>query len=89
MYFWSIWQPPRRSTRDGQLGWQAGAAFLVGYYLTVVGSNIGVALALHRWIGVLSEHVYRGVLLLASLILAAYGVVMLGRAVDYPPEPAR
>jgi threonine/homoserine/homoserine lactone efflux protein len=72
-----------------QLGWQAGAAFLVGYYVTVVGSNVGLALALHRWIGLLSERVYRGLLLLASLILAAYGVAMLGRAVDYPPEPAR
>jgi len=72
-----------------QLGWQADAAFLMGYYVTIVFSNIGLALALHRWVGLLSERVYRGLLLLASVILAAYGLVLLGRAVDYPYESSR
>jgi len=71
------------------VGWQADAAFMVGYYATIVCSNIGLALALHRWVGLLSERVYRGLLLLASLILAAYGLVLLGRAVDYPSESSR
>lgn len=56
------------------------AAFLVGYYVTIVGSNVGLAVALHRWMGLLSQRVYRGVLLLASLILALYGLLLLNRA---------
>ena len=68
-----------------QLGWSASAGFLVGYYSTVVGSNIGLALALHRWIGLLSQRIYRGVLLLASFILAIYGVLLLGRAAEAAP----
>lgn len=71
-----------------QLGWWAIVAFLVGYYITIVGSNVGLALALHRWIGLLSLRVYRAILLLASLILAAYSIVLVGRAVDYRPEAA-
>src|SRR5262249_36010205 len=31
------------------VSWGALDAFLVGYYATIVGSNIGLALALHRW----------------------------------------
>jgi threonine/homoserine/homoserine lactone efflux protein len=69
-----------------QIGWYAVGAFLIGYYATIVGSNVGLALALHRWIGLLSLRVYRGVLLLASVILAAYGIVLLGRAMQ--PAPA-
>ena len=65
-----------------QIGWSAVAAFLFGYYVTIVGSNVGLALVLHRWIGLLSERVYRGLLLLASLILAAYGLVLLGRSAE-------
>jgi SAM-dependent methyltransferase len=72
-----------------RLGSVAVAAFLVGYYLTIVGSNIGLALALHRWIGLLSQRLYRALLLLASLILAVYGVLLLGRALDYRSEAAR
>jgi threonine/homoserine/homoserine lactone efflux protein len=70
-----------------QVGWHASAAFVVGYYLTIVGSNVGLALALHRWIGLLSQRVYRGLLVLGSLILAVYGLVLLGDAVR--PSPAR
>jgi threonine/homoserine/homoserine lactone efflux protein len=62
-----------------QDGWVAVGAFLVGYYTTVVGSNVGLALILHRWIGLLSDRVYRGLLLFSGLILAVYGVVLLGR----------
>jgi threonine/homoserine/homoserine lactone efflux protein len=62
-----------------QDGWWAVAAFLVGYYINVVGSNVGLALAVHRWIGVASDRVYRGVLLVSSLALAVYGLVLIGR----------
>lgn len=74
--FWFLVGGPTLS-QAGQLG---GAAFVLGYYTTIVGSNIGLALALHRWIGLLSQRVYRGVLLLTSVILAVYGVLLLGRA---------
>jgi threonine/homoserine/homoserine lactone efflux protein len=63
-----------------QQGWPLVAAFLIGYYATIVGSNVGLALVLHRWTRLLSERVYRGILVVASLILGAYGVVLLGRA---------
>lgn len=72
-----------------QVGWLAIAAFLIGFYVTVVGSNVGLALALYRWIGLLSLHVYRAILLVGSLILAVYAVVLLGRAADYRPEAVR
>jgi threonine/homoserine/homoserine lactone efflux protein len=55
------------------------AAFLVGYYATIVGSNVGLALVLHRWIGLFSARVYRGVLLASGAILAIYGALLLGR----------
>jgi threonine/homoserine/homoserine lactone efflux protein len=61
-------------------GWWAAAAFLIGYYTTVVGSNVGLALVVHRWLGVVSDRVYGGVLLVSSLALAMYGVVLIGRA---------
>ena len=71
-------------------GWQVVGAFLAGYYVTIVGSNVSVALALHHWIGLISQRVYRAILLLASLILAIYGVLLLGRAAQPgPTEPAR
>jgi threonine/homoserine/homoserine lactone efflux protein len=54
-------------------------AFLIGYYATIVGSNVVLALALHRWVTLFSERVYRGLLLFASIVLAVYGVGMLGR----------
>jgi len=63
-----------------QQSWLAATAFLVGYYATIVGSNVGLALVLHRWMRLLSDKGYRAVLLVASLILATYGVVLLGRA---------
>ena len=63
-----------------QQGWQSIAGFLLGYYATIVGSNVGLALVLHRWMRLLSERIYRGALLVASLILAMYGLVLLGQA---------
>jgi threonine/homoserine/homoserine lactone efflux protein len=71
-------------------GWQVVGAFLAGYYVTIVGSNVGLALALHRWISLLSQRAYRAMLLLASLILAVYAVLLLGRAAQPGPlEPPR
>jgi threonine/homoserine/homoserine lactone efflux protein len=64
----------------GQDGWLAVVAFLVGYYATIVGSNVGLAVVLHRWIGPVSDRLYRGILLVTSLILAAYGLVLVGRS---------
>ena len=55
-------------------------AFLIGYYTMVVGSNVGLAVVVHRWIGVVSDRVYRGVLLISSLALAVYGLALIGRA---------
>lgn len=59
--------------------WLAAPAFLIGYYSTIVGSNVLLALALHRWVALFSERVYRGLLLCASVVLAGYGIGMLGR----------
>jgi hypothetical protein len=53
--------------------------FLVGYYTTIVGSNVGLALVVYRSIGLLSDRVYRGLLLFSCLILAVYGLVLIGR----------
>ena len=61
------------------VGWGAVVAFIVGYYVTIVGSNVGLALALHRWMGKLSERIYRGILLAASALLAVYGVLLVTR----------
>jgi threonine/homoserine/homoserine lactone efflux protein len=61
------------------VGSSAVAAFLVGYYLTIVGSNVGLAVALHRWMGLLSQRIYRGILFGASALLAVYGVILVSR----------
>jgi len=61
------------------VSWAAVATFLVGYYATIVGSNIGLALALHRWMGLLSQRIYRGILLVASALLAVYGLILVSR----------
>jgi threonine/homoserine/homoserine lactone efflux protein len=63
----------------GRAHWLAVAAFLIGYYSTIIGSNVALALALHRWARLFSQRVYQGVLVVASAVLAAYGVGMLGR----------
>ena len=63
-------------------GWWLALAFLLGYYSTIVGSNVALALALHRWVRLLSDHLYRGLLLLSGAILAAYGLALLGRGAN-------
>ena len=65
----------------GQDHWLAPPAFVLGYYTTIVGSNVALALVLHRWAAVFSERAYRGVLLVGSAGLAAYGLALLGRGV--------
>jgi threonine/homoserine/homoserine lactone efflux protein len=62
-----------------QADWLAAPAFLLGYYSTIVGSNVVLALALHRWVALFSERMYRVLLLVASGVLAAYGLGMIGR----------
>jgi len=60
--------------------WLAPLGFLLGYYSTIVGSNVALALALHRYVDLFSERLYRGLLLLGSAILGVYGLGLLGRA---------
>jgi threonine/homoserine/homoserine lactone efflux protein len=63
----------------GRGHWLWATGFLVGYYSTIVGSNIALALALHRWVDLFSERAYRGLLLLSSAILGVYGVGLVGQ----------
>jgi threonine/homoserine/homoserine lactone efflux protein len=58
--------------------WLAALLFLAGYYSTIVGSNVVIALALQRWASRFSGRVYRGLLTIGSLVLAAYGAGLLG-----------
>jgi threonine/homoserine/homoserine lactone efflux protein len=76
--FWFLVGGPTL-TQARSVGWAAVVAFLVGYYATIVGSNVGLALALHRWMGLLSERIYRGILLAASALLAIYGFILVAR----------
>jgi hypothetical protein len=55
------------------------AGFSVRYYSMIVGSNVGLAVVLHRWFGLLSDRAYRGLLLIGSALLAIYGLLLLGR----------
>ena len=73
--------------RANELGWPAAAAFLIGYYSMIVGSNVGVAAVLHRWIGLVSDRLYRALLLASSVILAAYGLVLLGQTIESERAP--
>ena len=77
--FWFLIGGPILITA-AQDGWHTVLAFLVGYYLAVVGSNVGLAAVIHRWLGSASQRVYRGVLVLSSAILAGYGLVLIGRS---------
>ncbi len=76
--FWFLVGGPTL-TEARSVGWGAVAAFLIGYYATIVGSNVGLALALHRWMGLLSQRIYRGIPLAASALLALYGFILIGR----------
>src|SRR5919199_1630677 len=90
LFWFLVGGPTLVQAQQLQSGWQMVGAFLAGYYVTIVGSNVGLALVLHRWVGLISQQVYRTVLLLASLILAMYAVLLLGRAAPVATlEPAR
>jgi len=84
--FWFLVGTPAllQAERQGRL---AALAFLLGYYGTIVGSNVGLAMVLHRWLGRLSERVYRGLLLASSLLLALYGLGLLGRGAQEVRRP--
>jgi threonine/homoserine/homoserine lactone efflux protein len=89
--FWFLVGGPTLVQAEQQVaGWAVAGAFLIGYYVMIVGSNVGLALVLHRWLGRLSGRLYRALLLLASLILAIYGLLLLDRAAQpRPVVPAR
>jgi threonine/homoserine/homoserine lactone efflux protein len=88
--FWFLVGGPTLVQARQLAGWWAVIAFLVGYYVALVGSNVGLALVLHRWMGLLSERVYRGLLVAASFILAAYALLLLGRGLQLrADEPAQ
>jgi threonine/homoserine/homoserine lactone efflux protein len=76
--FWFLVGAPLL-VQAAELEVMAAPAFLAGYYATIVGSNVVLALALHRWVALFSERLYRGLLLFASVVLAAYGLGMLER----------
>jgi threonine/homoserine/homoserine lactone efflux protein len=75
--FWFLVGGPLlvEATREG--GPWLAVAFLLGYYTTIVGSNVLLALALHRWIGRLPE---RLLLLLSGALLLVYGAALLATA---------
>jgi threonine/homoserine/homoserine lactone efflux protein len=75
--FWFLVGAPLL-VQAGQEHWLAALLFLAGYYLTIVGSNVVIALALQRWASRFSARVYRGLLTIGSLVLAAYGAGLLG-----------
>jgi threonine/homoserine/homoserine lactone efflux protein len=60
-------------------GPSSAGAFLVGYYLAIVGSNVALALALHRWVGRVSAGVQAGLLVASGALLAVYGLALVGR----------
>jgi threonine/homoserine/homoserine lactone efflux protein len=64
--------------------------FLLGYYTTIVGSNVVLALALHRWVGQVSDRVYRGLLLVSGALLLVYGAALATRGLGQqaPTESA-
>jgi threonine/homoserine/homoserine lactone efflux protein len=75
--FWFLVGTPALLQAQQQGGGSAAALFLVGYYTTIVGSNVVLALALHRWVGRLSEGVTKGLLLISGGLLLVYGAVLL------------
>ena len=76
--FWLLVGGPLllQARQDGR--WAAGA-FLAGYDLAIVGSNVALALALHRWVGPVSERVQAGLPVAAGARLAVYAVALVGR----------
>jgi threonine/homoserine/homoserine lactone efflux protein len=76
--FWLLVGGPLLLQARG-IGWWAAAAFLAGYDLAIVGSNVALALALHRWVGGISARVQAGLLVATGALLAAYGLALVGR----------
>ena len=78
--FWLLVGGPLivQASRDG--GPLTIVAFLVGYYITIVGSNVVLALALGRYATLISDRAYRLLLVVSGLLLAVYGVLLLNRA---------
>ena len=74
--FWFLVGAPLLLQAD-PIDWLARPAFLAGYYSTIVGSNVAIAVALQRCAGWLSEGAYRTLLAAGSLVLAAYGLGLL------------
>jgi threonine/homoserine/homoserine lactone efflux protein len=56
--------------------------FLLGYYTTIVGSNVVLALALQRWVGRLSHRVYSSLLLVTGGLLLVYGLLLTGKGLS-------
>ena len=58
----------------------APPAFLFGYYLTIVGSNLVLARVLARYARGIPETGYRALLLVSAVVLAAYAVLLARQA---------
>jgi threonine/homoserine/homoserine lactone efflux protein len=59
----------------------APPAFLFGYYLTIVGSNLVLAVVLARYARGVPEGGYRALLLVSAAVLAAYAAVLAKQAI--------
>lgn len=75
--FWFLVGTPLLAQAAGEFFLTGVAAFLFGYYSTLVGSNVVLAMALHRWARDLPERLYRLLLATSALLLAAFGVMLL------------
>ncbi len=60
--------------------WLAPAGFLLGYYSTIIGSNVVLAVAIHRGADLLSDRGYRTLLRASGAVLAAFGLTLLAGA---------
>lgn len=74
--FWLVVGAPLL-LQASRASWIAAAAFLLGYYSTIIGSNVVLALAIHRGAGLLSDRGYRAVLLGSGAVLATFGLALL------------
>jgi threonine/homoserine/homoserine lactone efflux protein len=82
--FWLLVGGPLM-VQAGASGWWAAGAFMAGYYLAIVGSNVALALALHRWVGGVSARVQSGLLVAAGALLAVYGLALVRRGAGELP----
>jgi threonine/homoserine/homoserine lactone efflux protein len=82
--FWFLVGGPVLLQSDSDAGW-----FLLGYYTSIVGSNVVLAVTLHRLVGRISGRVYRVLLLVTGALLVVYGAVLTGRGLaQQPPTEA-